>query len=462
MRGPGAPRAGAALKAGRRALAPLLLLLLLAGAAPAPPRLLVSVTEVRSTAAIVWARVPREGAVRVEVGAADAEVTRSVTAQATADGDLIVRVPLEGLAPATRHRYQVVQGSERVDGVFSTAPLPDEPVRVTFLWSGDLGGGGLCRPTDGEYGIFRAMLRYPADFFLFVGDTIYADVACNKLHTAAGASFRARTLAEYRARHRYNREDRAVQAFLRRTPVYATWDDHDVRNDFAGTTEPLMAVGRRAFLDYWPVAAGDDPTRLYRSVRWGRLLEVFILDTRQYRSDNGLPDSSRKSMLGAAQRRWLLEAVPASTALWKVVVSSVTLSVPSGRPNRRDGWSNANILGLAPEQGTGFATERDAILREFRLQGVHNLVVVAADVHHAEVIRHQPYRDWELHELIAGPLSAPRGQPRPLDTRLGPRSLFAQGGIFSFGEVTIEPAHLTVRLIDEHGTVLFTHTITPG
>jgi alkaline phosphatase D len=332
---------------------------------------------------------------------------------------------------------------------------------VTFLWSGDLGGGGLCRPTDGEYGIFRAMLRYPADFFLFVGDTIYADVACNKPDTAPGANFRARTLAEYRARHRYNREDRAVQAFLRRTPVYATWDDHDVRNDFAGTTEPLMRVGRQAFLDYWPVAAGDDPTRLYRSIRWGSLLEVFILDTRQYRDDNRLPDSSRKSMLGAAQRRWLLEAVPASTALWKVVVSSVTLSVPSGRPDRRDGWSNANIFGLAPEQGTGFAMERDAILREFRLQGVHNLVVVAADVHHAEVIRHQPYRDWELHELIAGPLSAARGQPRPLDTGLGPRSLFAQGGIYSFGEVTIEPAHLTVRLIDEHGTVLFTHRITP-
>jgi alkaline phosphatase D len=436
--------------------------LLLAGAAPVPSRLLVSVTEVRSTAAIVWARAPREGAVRVEVGAEGAEATRTLTARATADDDLIVRVPLDGLAPATRHRYQVAQGSEHVDGAFTTAPPSDEPARVTFLWSGDLGGGGLCRPIEGEYGIFRAMLRHPAEFFLFAGDTIYADVACNRPDTVPGANFRARTLAEYRARHRYNREDRAVQAFLRQTPVYATWDDHDVRNDFAGTTESLMPIGRQAFLDYWPVAAGDDPTRLYRRVRWGRLLEIFILDTRQYRSDNSLPDSSRKTMLGTAQRRWLLEAVPASTALWKVVVSSVTLSVPSGRPGRRDGWSNANILGLAPERGTGFVTERDAILREFRLQGVRNLVVVAADVHHGEIIRHQPHRDWEFHEFIAGPLSAPRGRPRPLDAQLGPRTLFAQGGVYNFGEVTIEPAHLTVRLIDEHGTVMFTHTITPG
>jgi len=209
------------------------------------------------------------------------------------------------------------------------------------------------------------------------------------------------------------------------------------------------------------VAAGDEGTRLYRSVRWGRLLEMFILDTRQYRSDNSLPDGPRKSMLGAAQRRWLLQSVPASTATWKIVVSSVTLSVPTGRPER-DGWSNANILGLAPESGTGFATERDAILREFRLQGVRNLVVVAADVHHAEIIRHQPHRDWEFHELIAGPLSAPWGRPRPLDDRLRPHSLFARGGLFNFGEITIEPDQLTVRFLDEAGAVLFTHTMSPG
>jgi alkaline phosphatase D len=166
-------------------------------------------------------------------------------------------------------------------------------------------------------------------------------------------------------------------------------------------------------------------------------------------------------MLGAAQRRWLLEAVPASTATWKVVVSSVTLSVPTGRPERRDGWSNANVFGLSPERGTGFVTERDAILRELREQNVHNLIVVAADVHHAEIVRHQPHRDWEFHEFIAGPLSASMGRPVLLDWRLGPRTLFARGGSYTFGEVTIDPAQLTVRVLDEDGTVLFTHAIAP-
>jgi alkaline phosphatase D len=418
----------------------------------------VTVTEVRPTEAIVWARAPRAGTVSVEVGVAGAP-GRRVRRDAVPAEDFIVRVPLEGLSPATRHRYRIAQRGDAVEGEFTTAPRPEDPARVTFLWSGDLGGGGRCRSVQGGYRIFRAMARQPADFFLFAGDTVYADSPCNRPDTVPGADFRATTLGEYRARHRYNREDPAFQDFLRRTPVFATWDDHEVRNDFAGPTEPRMPVGRQAFLEYWPVAAGDDPHRLYRSVRWGRLLEVFILDTRQYRSPNIAPDGPDKTMLGATQRQWLLDAMPASTATWKVVVSSVPLSIPTGRTERRDSWTNANILGLAPERGTGFVTERDAILRHFRERDVRNLVFVVADVHHAEVIRHQPDDDWSFHELVAGPLSASPGRPRPLDERLGPRSLFAQGGVYTFGEVSIGPEQLTVRLLDDEGDVLFTHTV---
>jgi alkaline phosphatase D len=442
----------------RRALLPLLALAL-AGAAPASVSLLVTVTEVRTTEAILWARAARPGPVSIEIGAAGAAV-RTLTASATPAADLVVRVGLERLAPAARHHYTVTQAGQRVEGDFTTAPPADDPAPVTFLWSGDLGGGGRCRPAGGEYEIFRAMSRFRADFFLFVGDTVYADVPCRP-DAAPGAGFRATTLAAYRARHRHNREDAAFQDFLRRTPVYAIWDDHEVRNDFAGPTEPLMPLGREAFLDYWPVAAGDDPTRLYRAVRWGKLLEVFILDTRQYRSDNTQPDGPGKTMLGAAQRRWLLEALPASTATWKVLVSSMPLSIPTGRPERRDGWSNASVFGLAPESGTGFVTERDAILRHFGQRGVRNLIVIAGDVHHAEVIHHQPSPDWGFHELIAGPLSATTGQPRPLDERLGARTLYAQGGIYNFGAVTVDPAALTVRLVDAQARVMFTHSIVP-
>src|SRR3989442_748465 len=117
-------------------------------------------------------------------------------------------------------------------------------------------------------------------------------------------------------------------------------------------------------------------------------------------------------MLRPRQRRWLTDGVTASTATWKVVVSRVPLSVPTGR-QYRDSWSNASVWGIPEENGTGFAVERDAILNAFRQRGVKNLVFLTADVHHAELIRHHPTPEFSFHEFIAGPLSASPGRPGP-------------------------------------------------
>jgi alkaline phosphatase D len=424
--------------------------------------LLVASGDVTATSAVLWVRGVQPGAVAVQLTPVVAgPATRRLALSVRHADDLTGKTRVSELTPATRYRYRVSQAGASVDGEFVTAPEATEPAPVRFLWSGDLGGGGFCRPAEGGYSIFPAMLRYPADFFLFVGDTVYADVPCNKPATALGANFRAFTLPQFRARHLHNRGDAGLQALLRGVSVYAIWDDHEVRNDFAGTTEPLMPLGRQAFLDYWPIAPPvEESGRLYRRVRWGRLLELFILDTRQYRSDNRLPDGPGKTMLGAAQRRWLVDGLTSSSATWKVVVSSVSLAIGTGRPERRDGWSGANVFGF-PQDGAGFATERDAILTAFRARDVRNLIFVAADVHHAELIRHHPHAEWSFHEFIAGPLSATLGRPRPLDSSLNSRSLFARGGVFNFGEVTVEPASLTVRLVDDTGVVMFTHTVGP-
>jgi alkaline phosphatase D len=423
---------------------------------------MIAVGDVTPSSALVWVRGVRSGEVTVDLTAASGDgASRRVAVRVRGDDDLTGKAHVSELAPSTRYRYRVRQDGASADGEFVTAPAETEPATVRFLWSGDLGGGGFCRPAIGGFAVFPAMLRHPADFFLFVGDTVYSDVPCDKPGAAPGGNFRASTLAQYRARHLHNREDAGLQALLRQLSVYAIWDDHEVRNDFAGTTQPLMPVGRQAFLDYWPIATpAEEPGRLYRRVRWGRLLELFILDTRQYRSDNTTPDGPGKTMLGTAQRRWLVDGVTSSTATWKIVVSSVTLSLGTGRPERRDGWSGANFLGF-PQDGAGFPTERDAILAAFRARDVRNLVFIAGDVHHAELIRHEPHPEWSFHELIAGPLSATLGRPRPLDISLNPHSIFARGGVFNFGEVTVEPAHLSVRFIDDTGAVMFTHSLVP-
>ena len=408
---------------------------------------------------MLWVRGVTEGVVIADYGPVGGGPTATVSIRVAGADDRTGKTRLSALRPATRYTYRIRSGGAEASGEFITAPPDDEARPVRLLWSGDLGGGGFCRPRAGGYRIFEAMARQRPDFFLFVGDTMYADHRCRGPEIEPGGDFVATTLAGFRAKHRYQREDAAFKSLLTRTSVSAIWDDHEVRNDFSGPSEPLMPLGRQAFLDYWPIVAPtSEPTRLYRKLRWGRLLEVFILDTRQYRSANSELDGPGKTMLGSEQRRWLIDEVSASAAVWKVIVTSVSLSVSTGRTHR-DSWSNASVWGVPEENSTGFAMERDTILTTFRQRGIRNLIFLTADVHHAELIRHHPTPQFSFHEFIAGPLAASHGRPRPLDAALNPRSLFARGGLNNFGEIRIEPALLTVRILDEQGTELFTHTI---
>lgn len=422
---------------------------------------LVTVGDVTDTGAVVWARGRSSAPITVRYGEARGAPETSQEIKLSAGADFTGKAVLAGLTPGGRYRYTVSQAGHDVTGEFVTAPAAGVPAPVRFVWSGDLGSRTGCRHLSEGYPIFRALAGFEADFFVFVGDTIYADHPCGGADRVPGYQFIATTLAQYRAKHRYNREDPDVQAYFRSVSVYATWDDHDVRNNFSGPAEALMPVGREAFLDYFPIQPpAEEAGRLYRRFRWGRLLDLFLLDTRQYRSHNAQRDGPGKTMLGAAQKRWLIESVSASPAVWKVVVSSVPLSVPTGG-KEHDSWSNANVLGFPEENGTGFAVERDAVLRAFRQRGVRNLVFLAADVHHAELIRHYPTADWSFHEFIAGPLSASLGRPRPLDNGLNPRSLFAMGGVENFGHVSVDATGLTVRIVDGTGAVRFTHSIGP-
>ncbi len=430
--------------------------------ASADSPLLVTPGEVTEASAIVWVRGFEERSLSVEYSPATGGAAAVASATLRRTDDFTGKVALTGLSPATRYSYRARHAGESVEGNFVTAPARDQARPVTFLWSGDLGGGRQCRHIQDGYPIFRPMAQRKSDFFLFVGDTIYADLRCGGPDWVPGYDFVATTLEGFREKHRYNRTDPAVQDFFRSTSVYAIWDDHEVKNDFSGPGEPLMPLGRRAFIEYWPIQPpADESTRLYRKVRWGKLLEVFILDTRQYRSPNRDPDGPGKTMLGTAQRRWLIDNVSTSTATWKAIVSSIPLSISTGRGNVRDSWSNANILGFPEENATGFAVERDLILRTFRDRKVKNLFWIAADVHHAELIRHAPWPDFAFHEFVAGPLSASRGRPRPLDQGLNPRSLFGLGEIDNFGEMAIDTVGLTVRIIDATGKVRFSHTIGP-
>lgn len=426
--------------------------------------------DVTSRSARVWLRTSAPAQVEVEwtPQGRDGSPGRSVVLSTSENRDFTATVRLDHLQPATRYRYVVRarlenQPSARElieesgSGTFATPPADDVSAPQTFLWGGDLGGQTRCRDTWVGYPIFYRMLQAKPDFAILLGDTIYADDRCPSPPNAPGSDFTAVTLDQFRAKHRYQRDSAALQRFLASVPVYAIWDDHEVRNNFSGPFDPLMPTGRQAFLEYWPIATPpEDPVRLYRTFRRGADAEFFILDTRQYRSRNAEPDGPAKTMLGAAQRDWLIKGLTRSTATWKFIVTGVPLSNPKGGTEQvpgNDSWARA-------ADGTGFYTELRTIVTAILKHHVRNVVWLAGDVHYAQVNAYDPNEDGtpDFHEFITGPLSAAPGKPLPPEPALKPITLYSHGGTSNFGLIAVNKDELRLEIVDDSGMPRFTRT----
>lgn len=432
-----------------------------------------AVGDVSHQAAVLWLRTGRPGAVQIEWGPGDqgeafGRASNRVRVRTSQDRDNTVSLPLTGLRPATGYRFRIVpealeQGSPAngkskvLQGSFTTAPAPAVHQPVRFIWSGDLGGQNRCRQGTAGYPMLERLAETSPTFAVILGDTIYADDRCSAPPNEPGSDFVASSLEEFRAKHRYQRDSAALQRFLAGVPVVPVWDDHEVRNNFAGPHDPLMPAGRKAFLEYWPITpAADDPFRLYRSIMWGADLELWILDTRQYRSSNSEPDGPGKTMLGATQRDWLLDGLARSRATWKVIVTSVPLAIP--KPGNLvvpgiDSWA----LGA---DGTGFHAELKGIVSAIMDRQIQNVVWLAGDVHFPQVNVYDPDQDGtaDFYEFVAGPLSAAPGRLMPLDESFHPTTLYTDTGFYSFGIVSIEGSELRLEIRDDAGTIRYAKT----
>lgn len=442
----------------------------------------ITVGDVTSHGALLWVRTEGPAFVQVEwappsvwdsaakMASAVVSVARTARMATGPETDFTVTIPLEGAVPATRYRYHVLvgrpgDGASPIDaalaakGEFTTLPDERSSAPLVFAWSGDLGGQQRCRVGADGYPIFDLMRRQHLDFFLFLGDTIYSDDVCPSPPNEPGADFKATTLDQYRARHRYQRGAESLRRFLETVPVYVIWDDHDVRNNFSGPFDDQMPVGRQALREYWPIASpASDPNRMYRSVRYGADLELFILDTRQYRSRNADQDGPAKTMLGVAQMQWLLDGLTHSTATWKVIATSVPLSVPKGGGASvpgYDGWAGG-------PDGTGFERERQRIVDAILGQKLKNVVFIGGDLHWVQANAYDPDQDGiiDFHEFIAGPLSARPGRLTVASEALHPTRLINEDGYYNFGLARITMTSFELTVVDDAGKTRFSHRLT--
>ena len=437
-----------------------------------------AVGDITSHSAVLWLKTAGSKHVQVEWASVEAWKTMSAMASVRSaaartpvlvtgvDTDFTLSILIDGLNPGTRYRYYIVvvgpeSSSKRhvaAEGEFGTLPDPATSAAVTFAWSGDLGGQSQCRRGPEGYPIFDTIRKQRPDFFIFLGDTIYADHLCASPPNEPGANFVAKTLSEYRARHHYQRGAAALRRMLQTVPVYVMWDDHEVKNNFSGPFETQMPAGRQALREYWPIQI--DPTdshRLYRRVRYGSDLEVFLRDTRQYRSRNADPDGPAKTMLGGPQLTWLLDGITNSTATWKVIVTSVPLSVLKGgglTVPGYDGWAGG------PE-GNGFERERRLIVDAILEKKLRNVVFLAGDIHWVQANVYDPNEDGvaDFHEFAVGPLSARPGWLTAPSATLHPTTLINEGGYENFGLVRVTKEAFVLSVLDEAGIRRFFYRI---
>jgi len=183
----------------------------------------------------------------------------------------------------------------------------------------------------------------------------------------------------------------------------------------------------------------------YRTIRWGKDLQVWLPEGRDFRSPNPMPDGPQKTIWGAQQKKWFKDTVDASDATFRVLVSPTPLVGPD-RANKNDNHANK-----------GFTHEGNE-LREFL--AARNMVTVCGD-------RHWQYMSVDpnskLREYSTGPGSDPHaGGWQQSDCRPDMhRFLRVAGGFLS---VTVErrdgKPSMAMRFHDVDGAVKFEDVLT--
>lgn len=473
----------------------------------------VQAGDVTAHAGLIWVRSDRPARMTVETSA-----TESFRHATTWHGPLLGpgtdftgTTPLRGLPPGEQIHYRVTladpddprRTGEPVTGTFRTTPTSRRS-GVRFVWSGDIAGQGWgINPDRGGYRAFEDMRRLDPDFFLCSGDNIYADGPILPSVTLPdGRVWRnvtteekskvAETLAEFRGAFRYNRLDENLRRFSAQVPTIIQWDDHEVRNNWypgqilddpqytVKDVDLLAQRSLRAFSEYFPISTlppGDPEGRVYRVMRHGPLLDVFVLDMRTYRNANS-PDrqpDDRDGILGATQLAWLKRELSRSRAVWKVIASDMPLGLVV-----TDGATDFEAVAQGdPGAPLGRELQIADLLRHIKHDRITGTLWLTADVHYTSAQHYDPsraaFKDFApFWEFVSGPLAAGGFPATALDTTFGLKQEFIKAPQTAnvspdefppfFGEVDIDghSGELTVRLREEGGAVLFTKVLQPG
>jgi alkaline phosphatase D len=478
--------------------------------------------DVSPIGGVVWSRSDRPARMAIEVATTDSfrDVLKGVWVDALPETDFTAKALMNGLPPGQDLFYRVTFQnhaeptirSEPVVGRFRTAPADRRS--VSFCWSADAAGQGWgIDLSRGGMRTFETIRRNRPDFFLHLGDNIYADnpILPEQAMPDGGVwknlvieekTRPAQTLADFRANWRYNFLDPNVRALMAEVPLVTLWDDHEVVNNWwpeepltraehrrRGYTEPnmmaLAARANRAFHEYTPTRTYEvDSGRVYRKIGYGPHLDIFVLDMRSYRGPNGenrqAAPGPETAFLGPEQIAWLKRELKASTATWKVIAADMPLSLYVVYDFDTK-WGSEAVAQADDGPPLGREFEIADLLSFLKRTKIRNTVWLTADVHYTAAHYYDPdkaaFQDFEpFWEFVSGPLHAGTFGPNKLDRTFGPQLKFIKApptgqvnlppsaGYQFFGHVAIEGATgvMTVTLKDVDDAALWSVALEPA
>jgi len=312
-----------------------------------------------------------------------------------------VHAEVRGLAPDRWYFYRFLAGDAVSPvGRTRTAPPPTAgSPRLRFAIAS-------CQHFEhGYYNAYKQVVADDLDLVVFLGDYIYESSVRQGYVRRHNQIAEPVALADYRIRHALYKTDADLQSAHRMVPWIATWDDHEVDNDYAndrqeeGRTSPHEFLSRRAaayqaYYEHMPLPAAMRPRgpdmRIHTGLAWGSLASFHVLDGRQYRShqacssaagrasdvDPGscvdLRDPSR-TLLGKRQEAWLDERFASSRSTWNILAQPLLMAQRDNRPGEgqlfwTDGWD-------------GYPDARRRLLESVVARRLSNPVVIGGDVH---------------------------------------------------------------------------------
>ncbi|MFE2039666.1 alkaline phosphatase D family protein [Streptomyces sp. NPDC059477] len=331
----------------------------------------------------------------------------SLTARAATDHT--VKADIRGLEPGTAYWYRFsAGGTDSPVGRTRTAPAASTAVAGLRF--------GVVSCANWEAGHFAAYRHLAArgdlDAWLHLGDYLY-EYGGGEYGTRGtvvrphAPAHEILSLADYRTRHGHYKTDPDLQALHAAAACVAIWDDHEIANDaWSGGAEnhtegpegaygDRQAVAKQAYFEWMPVRPALAGTT-YRSLRFGKLADLSLLDLRSFRSQqvasgSGEVDDPDRTLTGRAQLDWLKAGLKASDTTWRLVGNSVMIApFAIGALTAELLGPLAELLGLPQEglaintdQWDGYTDDRRELLDHLRAHAIRNTVFLTGDIHMA-------------------------------------------------------------------------------